>query len=395
MPFTIVRAGVRPCPGPDVPAISTVTGMAERILIVGGGIAGLTLLRALSGGPWEVDLVESRRSPGRLGAGLAVQPNAVRALASLGLAPAVAAAGAVIDTFQYRDQRGALLCDIDLSNVWAGVGPFVGISREALHDTLSGAGGRVGVAVTAVTKQDSLPRVTFDDGRTGEYDLVVAADGIHSIVRRCLSNRPQPLGAGQIAWRSLAPIRLPGVDGVQFWLGSDRFFGLCPAGPELTYGFGNVSGVPAPDPVRGRKHRLIERFAGFGPPVLDYLAAVERDDDIHCAPVEWLPQVADGAGRVALIGDAAHAMSPMMGQGGAMAIEDAVVLAGELRANSDIPTALGRFERRRRARVDWVRRQSAALGELLRLPPPIRDAALRTRGAVSFRERFGPLTAAP
>jgi 2-polyprenyl-6-methoxyphenol hydroxylase-like FAD-dependent oxidoreductase len=371
--------------------------MAQRILIVGGGIAGLTLLRALSGGPWQVDLVESRRDTGRLGAGLSVQPNAMRALASIGLAAAVAGAGAVLGSFQYRDQHGALLCDIDLDPVWAGVGPFVGISRQALHDTLSAAidVGRTGVAATAVTHQDGRARVSFDDGRTGEYDLVVGADGIHSVVRRCLGDHAEPIGAGQMAWRSLAPIRLHGVEGVQFWLGTDRFFGLCPAGPDLTYGFGNVTGVFSPDPVRGRKRRLAERFAGFGAPVRDYLAAVERDDDIHCAPVRWLPQVAGGTGRVALIGDAAHAMSPMMGQGGAMAIEDAVVLAAELRRDGDIPAGLARFERRRRARVDWVRTQSAALGDVLRLPPPARDEALRTRGVVSFRERFGPLAAAP
>jgi 2-polyprenyl-6-methoxyphenol hydroxylase-like FAD-dependent oxidoreductase len=96
-----------------------------------------------------------------------------------------------------------------------------------------------------------------------------------------------------------------------------------------------------------------------------------------------------------LIGDAAHAMSPMMGQGGCMAIEDALVLGEELRRDGGIPSALAAFVERRRPRVDWVREQSQALGDLVRLPADIRDRALREHGMTTFYERYGPLTAAP
>src|SRR5215475_13414091 len=185
-----------------------------------------------------------------------------------------------------------------------------------------------------------------------------------------------------MAWRSVARIPQAAPDAIQVVLGSDRFFGLCPAGEGITYGFSNISGPRMRDPVGGRKRRLAGLFADFGAPVRDFLAAVESDSAIHCAPVEWLPGVAWGSGQVILIGDAAHAMSPMMGQGGCMAIKDA---RGVLAA----------FARRRGSRVDWVRGQSQALGDLIRLPAAVRDAALAEHGAAAFFDRYRPLTAAP
>jgi 2-polyprenyl-6-methoxyphenol hydroxylase-like FAD-dependent oxidoreductase len=190
-------------------------------------------------------------------------------------------------------------------------------------------------------------------------------------------------------------MRADELEGVQFWLGCDRFFGLCPVGPGTTYGFGNVARARLQDPVAGRKRRLAEWFADFGGPVREYLAAVESDSDVHCAPVEWQPDAAWGNGRVVLIGDAAHAMSPMMGQGGCMAIEDACVLADELRRGSDIPAALTAFTQRRTPRVDWVREQSHAMGQLIRLPAATRDRTLREHGTAAIYDRYRPLAAAP
>jgi 2-polyprenyl-6-methoxyphenol hydroxylase-like FAD-dependent oxidoreductase len=374
-----------------------------RILIVGGGIAGLCLNLALGDGPWRVDVVERGGRWRRMGAGLAIQPNAMRALRHLGVAGAVERAGAVLTRFQYRDRRGAVLCDVDLSETWAGVGRFVGIARDALHEVLRTGPDRcrLGAPVAGVSQPDGRPAVLYHDGSTASYDLVVGADGIDSTVRRCVTDRIRPIHSGQIAWRSLAPVRLPGADAVQFWLGEDRFFGLCPVGGGATYGFGNVAGPVRPEPVTGRRRRLAGHFAGFGAAVHEYLAAIEDDADIHCAPVSWLPDVAWHRGRVVLVGDAAHAMSPMTGQGGCMAIEDAIVLADELRAAAGaagaagVPAALRAFAERRRARVGRVRADGEELGRLVRQPAQVRDRALRERGVEAFRARYAPLTALP
>jgi 2-polyprenyl-6-methoxyphenol hydroxylase-like FAD-dependent oxidoreductase len=149
------------------------------------------------------------------------------------------------------------------------------------------------------------------------------------------------------------------------------------------------------DPVQGRLGRLRNRFAKFGGLVQEYLASLDQDEQIHCGPIDWLELDEWRSGRVVLIGDAAHACSPMMGQGGCMAMEDAVVLAELLGAADHIEDALGAYVERRRPRVDWVVQQSRAMSESLGMPPGIRNAALRERGGQMFRHRFGPLVALP
>jgi len=370
--------------------------MAERILIVGGGIAGLALNRALGDGPYHVDLIE--RDVGKHhGAGIAVQPNAMRVLQRLGASDAVERAGSIISRLGYSDQDGAMLCEIDLDNLWSGVGSFVGIARTALHDAMLWRPERCrfGTVVTSVRERDGQVSVSLGDGTSADYDLVVGADGINSGVRRTAVDAGKPSFAGQMAWRSVARVRPDGLDGVQFWLGEDRFFGMFPAGDGITYGVGNVTSERVHDPVPGRKNRLRDRFADFGPQVQQYLAAIGSDGEVHCSPIEWLSAPAWRSRRVVLIGDAAHAMSPMMGQGGCMAIEDALVLAEELRNAGDIPAAIAAYEKRRRPRVEWVRDQSRAITELVRQPAVFRNAALRERGSSGFYDRFRPLVAAP
>ena len=160
----------------------------KRVLIVGGGIAGLSLNLALREGPWEVELAERGSGRDQPGAGLAVQPNAMRALGCLdaGVGAAVERAGVVLSRFGYYDQHGDPLCDIDLGGLWSAVGPFVGISRAALHDVLRPGPDRcrLGLAVTSVTQDGQRVSVAFGDATAAEYDLVVGADGINSDVRR-------------------------------------------------------------------------------------------------------------------------------------------------------------------------------------------------------------------
>ena len=125
------------------------------------------------------------------------------------------------------------------------------------------------------------------------------------------------------------------------------------------------------------------------------LARLDRDDQIHCGAIDWLELDRWHVGRVVLIGDAAHASSPMMGQGGSMAMDDALVLAEALHSTADVEAALVAFVARRRPRVDWVQRGCRAVVEMLGMPRDVRRAVLRERGALALRDRFQPLTAAP
>ena len=232
------------------------------------------------------------------------------------------------------------------------------------------------------------------DSSTGEYDLVVGADGIHSAVREFLFGKREPHYGGQMVWRSLAPISPPRSDSIQFWLGDGCFFGFCPVGSG-TYGFANVATARFHDSEHGRLQRLRRRFAGFGGFVQDYLAALPSDDAIHCGPIEWLQLEQWHRGRVVLIGDAAHASSPMMGQGGSMALEDTLVMAELLHDTRQVQTAMEAFVARRLARVGWVQHQSRAAGEIFGAPPAVRNVALRQNGEAAFYRRFRPLTSPP
>lgn len=371
----------------------------ERILIVGGGIAGLTLAAALQRHGFAAELIERSPSWQAVGAGIAVQPNGMRILHTLGVGAAVERAGAVIRRWGFYDHLGALLSETDLEALWGDVGPFVGVERVKLHQALLAAAAavpsRLGLSVTSLTQHAECVSVVLSDGSTSMYDLVVGADGLASTVRALTLSAVPPVSGGQMVWRSVAPIRPRGLTTLQFLLGDGCFFGLCPVGNGQTYGFGNVSEPRFHDAVEGRIERLRQRFAAFGGIVQDYLGALEDDEQIHCSPIEWMEQAEWYTGRVVLIGDAAHASSPMMGQGGCLAMEDAYVLAEVLRSEASVESALDAYVSRRKARVTWVQQASRAVADSFRLPPAVRNAALQERGDQLMHQRFAPLIPAP
>jgi 2-polyprenyl-6-methoxyphenol hydroxylase-like FAD-dependent oxidoreductase len=371
----------------------------ETILIVGGGIGGLTVGRALLRQGFTVELVERSSAWRTEGGGIAIQPNGMRMLRTLGLSKAVEQAGAQLDHWYFCDEVGEVLSENDLEAVWGDVGPFIGIERTRLQQILvagiEGIPHRLSTSIRSLTQDGDRVSVTFSDTSAGTYDLVVGADGILSNVRTLMLGIIVPNYTGAMAWRSIAPIRPRGLTALQFLLGDDCFFGLCPVGDGHTYGFGNVTQQRIHEPVAGRLDRLRRRFAGFGEAVQEYLSALERDEQIHCAPVDWVAVDTWHCGSVVLIGDAAHASSPMMGQGGCMAIEDACVLAECLRRGVTLPEALEAYDLRRRSRVEWVHQQSQAVAQSFRVPSAARNDALRQYGKQMFRRRFTPLLVAP
>ena len=372
---------------------------AERILIVGGGIGGLSVAAALHTFDFAPELVEHRHSWRTTGGGIAMQPNGMRVLRTLGIGTAVERAGTVIRFWDFCDDQGAVLSETDLVELWDDVGPFVGIARRDLQRALlagsAAVPSRLGASVTSLTQHTDQVSVGFSDGATATYDLIIGADGIDSAVRALAFDVPAPIYGGQMVWRSIAPVRPRGLTHLQFLLGDGCFFGLCPVGGDSTYGFGGVAGPRFRDPLQGRLGRLRERFASFGDIVQEYLAALESDSDLHCSPIEWLDHESWCTGRVVLLGDAAHASSPMMGQGGSLAIEDAVALAESLRSADTVDRALEAYVVRRSPRVRWVREQSRIAGESFRMSLSARNALLRARGDEMMRQRFTPLIDPP
>jgi 2-polyprenyl-6-methoxyphenol hydroxylase-like FAD-dependent oxidoreductase len=371
----------------------------ERILIVGGGIAGLTMATALHRHGFGAELVERSTVWHATGAGIMVHANGMRMLRALGLGAAVEQAGVVVRRWSFCDQQGELLCDTDLEALWSEAGPCIGIERPRLQQVLlAGAAAvpcRLGTSVMSLTQNEQRVSAGFSDGSTGEYDLVVGADGIASTVRNLALGGASPAYTGQMVWRSLVPIRPQGLTTLQFQLGEGCFFGLVPMGDRHTYGFGLQNSPRFRDPEEGRLERLRTRFAAFGGPVPEYLASLSGDEQIHCAAIEWVELHQWQSGRVILIGDAAHASAPLMGQGGCLAMEDAYVLAEVLNSAETVESALDTYVARRRPRAEWVQQQSQAAAQGFLLPPAIRNAAFRERGDQMMHDRFEPLVPAP
>jgi 2-polyprenyl-6-methoxyphenol hydroxylase-like FAD-dependent oxidoreductase len=371
--------------------------MAEvkGILIVGGGIGGLSLATALHQQGFAVELVERSPAWPAVGAGIMLHANGVRVLRALGVGTAVEQAGTPVRRWGFFDQDGSMLCSTDLQHLWAAVGLCVGIARVRLQQVLVAAAApvrtRLGVAVTSLNQEPGGVEVGFSDGTTAAYGLVVGADGIYSTVRRLTISPESPEYAGTTVWRSIIATRPPGVTDLTVLLGDGRYFGQVPMGDGHTYAFGAIAGPRCNDPLEGRLERFRDRFADFGGPVPAYLAALECDEQLHVGPFEWVELERWHTGRVVLIGDAAHAHPPNMGEGGCMAMEDALVLAQELRAASSLESALERYEVRRRPRADWVHEQSRDAAEGWVVPPALRNAALRERGDQLFRDRYRPL----
>jgi FAD-dependent urate hydroxylase len=348
-----------------------------RILIVGGGIAGLSAAIALRQAGFAPELIERRSTWPVAGSGIVMHANAMRMLYRLGVGEAVERGGAVLGRWSFTDARGAALFETDLRTLWDDKDLTVGIARPRLHQILIDAARdvpcRLGVDVSEVDRT--------------AFDLVVGADGVHSTVRAS-----RPAYSGAMVWRAVADWRPSRLDGLTIFIGDGRFFGIFPIGARATTAFGVVESAAFVDPLDGRLRRLRERFAGFGGHARGFLAALEHDEQVHAAAIETVEHGQWSSANTVLVGDAAHASMPNMGQGGAMALEDAVVLAESLRSGAD---ALARFQTRRRARVEWVQRHSrVAHGEWTHAGDA-RLRALRERGEEGLRARYRRLTTSP
>ena len=372
----------------------------ERILIVGGGIGGLTAAIALRRRGFAPELVERAASWRAIGTGIVIQPNAMKLLRELEVASHLEAAGAAVRWFQFLNRKGEILCEIDLTELWSSVGSGVAIERGELQKALlrevDGARCLLGVAVTSLSQREGSVSVGFSDGTSANYDLVIGADGIGSTVRALAIGAIALRYCGQAAWRAIAPIRRKNADEIQFWLGEGSFFTTYAVSAERTYGCAYVAeAAPSHTSVEKRLTRFRDCFADFGEPVRAFLESLTHDDQIHCSALELVELPKWRKDRVLLIGDAAHASSPMMGQGGCMAVEDAAVLAELLETSTSIDAALDAFSPRRRPRVDWIQAQSDKLARDALAPAAARDPVIKERGAQAFRDRFAPLLPAP
>ncbi|WP_461030730.1 FAD-dependent monooxygenase, partial [Streptomyces sparsus] len=316
--------------------------------------------------------------------------NGVRALAGLGVAARSATRGAPIRSQQLCDRRGRVLADLGMADLWQDVGECVGTTRAELHAALREdltVPVRFGVTVRSLTTDSGGVDVVFTDGGGGRYDVVVGADGIRSGLRALIRPQAGPRFLGQASWRFLTDDPC-GIDRWTVWLGCGLTFLAYPVGGGRVCCYADRSTRTRPAAAGGQAAgdaRLADLFAGFDPRV-GALLATPAAAEPHRSPVEEVPDETWTDGRVVLIGDAAHAASPNMAQGVAMAVEDALVLAETLAADQDPLTRLQRYRARRLPRTRWVRQQTRRRDRTRGMPAVLRDTLLR-HGARNLYER--------
>lgn len=343
-------------------------------VIVGGGIGGLAAALALHRAGWAVTVCE--RSPDRraIGAGLTLWPNAVRALDALGLAGALRSRAVALAGTGVRRPDGRWLSRTDAGQVIARHGcPQLAILRADLVDLLASALPpgclRLGATVTDVDAGGPDRRASVRCGdRLLAADLVVAADGVNSLVRQALwPDQPPAEHRGYVAWRAVVRAPSAAIGPASETWGRGERFGVVPIGSGRVYLYATAN-TTAREPDAAEPARLRSRFGRWHDPIPALLDALTPADLLCHDILAVRPSLRRlHRGRVVLLGDAAHAMEPNLGQGAGLALEDAVVLAHVV-ADGGTAAGPGRYDRARIGRVTRLARQSRLLGRLTQSP---------------------------
>jgi 2-polyprenyl-6-methoxyphenol hydroxylase-like FAD-dependent oxidoreductase len=366
-----------------------------RVVIIGAGIGGLTTALALQQSGIDVDVYERSAVLTEVGAGISLWPNALKALYQLGLRPALDALSFVSVDGAVRRADGAVLSRTTSEQFILRLGlPVMVFHRAELLEVLADAARSIpihlGHECQDVTQDAGGVTVRFATGTSASGDVLIGADGVRSVVRERLGVPGALRYSGYTAWRGIAPFQTAGLMAGET-LGCGQRFGLAPIHGNRVYWYAtdNLPEGERQTPAEA-KARLTGLFATWHQPIPDLIRATEtasilRNDIYDRDPVDrW------GSGRVTLLGDAAHPMTPNLGQGACQAIEDALVLAHHLSTGADIPSSLRRYESERIPRTRSVVTASRRVGAMFQVESRafcrLRDLMLRlTPISVSYR----------
>ena len=336
------------------------------VVIVGGGIGGLFAANALIANGLRVSVYEQAPALGEVGAGVFLTPNSVRHLHRVGLSSAVEKWGAKIGfKSQYFRHDGTPIAPVQVTDTlgWAAYGmhraDLVGLLASALPIGIV----RTGYRCTGFEQDSKAGWVSFANGTIVESDVIIGADGIHSVLRQHAAPASQPIFSGSIAYRGVvATERLPGWPGYcwSMWLGPGKHFLTYPLRVGALINF--VAFVPADEPMKeswsvaGDPDALRREFSGWDPRVEHFLRQVATT--FRSALYDRDPLPTWTKGRLTLLGDAAHPILPHLGQGANQSIEDGIALAKILASaeQAAVPAALAAYERLRRDRTAAIQR---------------------------------------
>ena len=366
----------------------------DRVLVVGGGISGMSLAICLQQTGIAADIVEINSTWGTYGAGISLTGPSLRALKRLGVLDRVEREGFCSDGAKFCDRSGKIIfATPTVRSLGDDIPNSGGIMRPVLHAILveatrsRGVDVRLGLTVEQLQRGARGVEVTFSDGSQAIYDLVVGADGVSSHVRTMIfPEAAGPKFTGQGCWRAVAP-RPPEIDRTHLFLGGPVKAGFNPVSQTEMYMFVLQHVPDNPRVPETDLHKtlgpLLKDFGGAVAEVRDHLGPhsciVYRPLEKLLLPPPWY------SGRVVLIGDAVHATTPHLAAGAGIGMEDAIVLAEVLSDETSIDDALSRFMTRRFERCRLVVENSALLGDLEMQAAPIeQQTAVSRQSAAEF-----------
>lgn len=346
-----------------------------KVLVIGGGVAGMSCAIELRKSGVGVVLIDSDPDWRAAGAGITLTGPSLRALKALDVLDEVKAQGAAWSApARVMNPAGELLQEVPVPQLAPDIPGTGGIMRPLLHKILStrvrdlGAEVVLGVTITGLKQHGDHVEAQLSDGSSARYDLVIGADGISSSTRgRLFPDAPKPFFTGQVIYRMVAE-RPAGFDRTHFFMSGDIKLGFNPVSPTQMYMFLlYIDRARTHVDPKDMPRLLHEKMAGFGlfvPEIRETVLTTNAHTvnytvlDAFLLPQPW------HAGRVLLVGDAAHATTPHLASGAGMAIEDGIVLAEELNRGGDVDAVLARYMERRFERCRHVIDNSVKLGQI-------------------------------
>jgi 2-polyprenyl-6-methoxyphenol hydroxylase-like FAD-dependent oxidoreductase len=355
--------------------------LGGKVLVVGGGIAGMSAAISLQRAGVPVEIAEADPEWRSSGAGLTINAPSLRAFATLGILDRVKREGHTHGGPRFCNVNGELISEPPAHRMSDDIPTGAGILRPVLHKILadatraSGVTVHLGSSVSAIEQTDDVVRVTFAGGRGSEYDAVIAADGLHSTIRHALfPAAPAPLFNGQGCWRAVFP-RDPDIETGTVFVGHNHRAGLNPVSNQEMYLFLLQS---VPDNRRMEESRwpelLAVELAEFGGILARLRETLGPDSRVNYRPLEnVLLAPSWHRGRVLLIGDAVHATTPHLAYGAGLAVEDGLVLGELAQSGAPVQQLFERFTERRFERCRVVVEGSTQLGELELRRAPVQE----------------------
>lgn len=364
---------------------------SQEIAIIGGGIGGLTLAIALQRKGFNPTIYEQAPELKMIGAGLGLSGNAIKAFSEIGIENAVLKAGSVLKRMAIKDMHGQVLNETNSERISEkyGIANNFSIHRADLHEALLEQTDKrkLVLSKTCIAFEQTATKIklTFQDGTIATTDYVIACDGINSIFRKKLLPSAVPRYSGYTCWRAVIEYAPPGFDRDQTsetW-GPGARFGIVPLNRNRLYWFATLNAKAKDEKLKTYTTKdILKQFQDFHHPIPEIIKHTKEEQLIWADINDLAPIKQFAFNNILLLGDAAHATTPNMGQGACMAIEDAATLANCMKNYGAIEEAFRQFELRRIGRTTKIVNTSWRLGKVAQLENPLlmrlRNIAIRS-----------------